>query len=115
MLVCRELVNLADIENIYKNRRHDKEARLESVMVSTKHLLFLLRKYKNGVTDRIIYLQRGREDREKFGYKDGRQNPFCSKTNRERQKKKNFMMIKHKMKAKVKRSFKDKQVLAFFD
>ncbi|KAK7580661.1 hypothetical protein V9T40_001290 [Parthenolecanium corni] len=81
----KELVNLADIENIYKNKRHDKEARLESVM-------------------------RGREDREKYGYKDGRLNPFCSKTNRERQKKKNFMMIKHKMKAKVKRSFKDKQV-----
>lgn len=57
-----------------------------------------------------IHFQRGREDREKFGYKDGRLNPFCSKTNRERQKKKNFMMIKHKMKAKVKRSFKDKQV-----
>lgn len=56
------------------------------------------------------YFQRGREGREKFGYRDGRLNPFSSKTNREREKKKNFMMIKHKMKAKVKRSFKDKQV-----
>lgn len=80
-----EFVNLADIENIFKKRRHDKEARLETVM-------------------------KGREGREKFGYKDGRQNPFCSKTNRERTKKKAFMMIKHKVKSKTKRSFKDKQV-----
>ncbi|XP_065199814.1 protein SDA1 homolog [Planococcus citri] len=80
-----EFVNLADIENIHKKRRHDKEARLETVM-------------------------KGREGREKFGYKDGRLNPFCSKTNRERSKKKAFMMIKHKVKSKTKRSFKDKQI-----
>ncbi|XKL67457.1 hypothetical protein PGB90_002948 [Kerria lacca] len=84
-IICRELVNLADIENIYKTKRHDKEARLETVM-------------------------RGRENREKFGYKDGRLNPFSSKTNREREKKKNFMMIRHKVKTKVKRSFREKQV-----
>ncbi|CAG5095195.1 Similar to SDAD1: Protein SDA1 homolog (Homo sapiens) [Cotesia congregata] len=51
----------------------------------------------------------GRSDREKFGYKDGRQNPLCSKTNREKKKTKAFQMIKHKMRGKVKRSFKDKQ------
>ncbi|KAJ8681474.1 hypothetical protein QAD02_017261 [Eretmocerus hayati] len=80
-----ELVRLADIENIHKKRKHDKQSRLESV-------------------------QKGQEDREKFGYKDGRQNPLCSKTNRERNKKKNFQMIKHKVKGKVKRSFKEKQI-----
>ena len=33
-LHCRnELVTLGDIENIYKKRKHDKEARLETVRV----------------------------------------------------------------------------------
>lgn len=80
-----ELVKLSDIENIYKKRKHDKQTRLETV-------------------------KKGQEGREKFGYKDGRMNIHCSKTNRERKKKKNFQMIKHKVQRKVKRSFKDKQV-----
>ncbi|XP_011500579.1 PREDICTED: protein SDA1 homolog [Ceratosolen solmsi marchali] len=80
-----ELIKLSDIENIYKKRKHDKQARVESV-------------------------KKGQEGREKFGYKDGRQNPLCSKTNRERNKKKNFQMIKHKVKRKIKRSFKEKQI-----
>ncbi|XP_050542458.1 protein SDA1 homolog [Daktulosphaira vitifoliae] len=80
-----ELVRLKDIENIYKKRKHDKQTRIESI-------------------------KKGQEDREKFGYKDGRLNPFSSKTNREKNKNKNFMMIKHKAKGKVKKSFKDKQL-----
>ncbi|XP_063983452.1 protein SDA1 homolog [Diachasmimorpha longicaudata] len=80
-----ELVKLGDIENIFKKRKHDKNARLDSV-------------------------KKGRDDREKFGYKDGRQNPLCSKTNREKKKTKAFQMIKHKIKSKTKRSFKDKQI-----
>ncbi|XP_044732811.1 protein SDA1 homolog [Chrysoperla carnea] len=79
------LVKLADIENIYKKRKHDKQTRIESV-------------------------RKGQEGRDKFGYKDGRVNEFCSKTNREKQKKKNFQMIRHKARGKVKRSFKDKQI-----
>ncbi|XP_063223734.1 protein SDA1 homolog [Bacillus rossius redtenbacheri] len=81
-----ELVCLQDIENIYKKRRHDKEARLETV--------------KRGQQERIKY----------SGYQDRRQNPFASKTNREKRKTKNFMMIRHKARGKVKRSFKDKQI-----
>ncbi|XP_066999106.2 protein SDA1 homolog [Anabrus simplex] len=80
-----ELVSLGDIENIYKKRRHDKQARLESV-------------------------KKGQEDREKYGYQDRRQNPFSSKTNREKRKTKNYMMVKHKVQRKVKRSFKEKQI-----
>lgn len=80
-----ELVKLGDIENIYKKRKHDKQTRVESV-------------------------RRGQADREKFGYKDGRQNEHCSRTNRERKKKKAFQMVKHKLKGKIKRSFKDKQI-----
>uniref|UniRef100_A0A1B6DH20 Protein SDA1 n=1 Tax=Clastoptera arizonana TaxID=38151 RepID=A0A1B6DH20_9HEMI len=80
-----ELVALGDIENIYKKRKHDKQARIESI-------------------------RKGQEGREKFGYKDGRLNPFSSKTNREKRKTKNFMMIRHKVRGKIKRSFKDKQI-----
>ncbi|XP_066595301.1 protein SDA1 homolog [Prorops nasuta] len=80
-----ELVKLGDIENIYKKRKHDKQARIESI-------------------------KKGQEGRERFGYKDGRQNPLCSKTNREKKKTKAFQMMKHKIKTKVKRSFKDKQI-----
>ena len=42
--------------------------------------------------------------------KPKRQNPFASTTNKEKAKKKNFMMLKQKAKGKQKRSFKDKQV-----
>lgn len=80
-----DLVKLGDIENIYKKRKHDKQTRIESV-------------------------RKGQADREKFGYKDGRVNIHCSKTNREKRKTKNYQMIKHKVKSKVKRSFKDKQI-----
>lgn len=80
-----DLVKLGDIENIYKKRKHDKQSRIESVKA-------------------------GQTDREKFGYKDGRMNTNCSKTNREKRKTKNYQMIKHKIQRKGKRSFKDKQI-----
>ncbi|XP_029673504.1 protein SDA1 homolog isoform X1 [Formica exsecta] len=80
-----ELVKLSDIENIYKKRKHDKAARQKSV-------------------------KKGQEQRDKFGFKDRRQNAMCSKTNREKKKGKAFLMVKQKLKGKVKRSFRDKQI-----
>ncbi|XP_069677590.1 protein SDA1 homolog [Periplaneta americana] len=80
-----ELVSLADIENIYKKRKHDKQMRQESV-------------------------KKGQEDREKYGFHDRRLNPHSSKTNREKRKTKHYMMVKHKAKRKIKRSFKEKQI-----
>ncbi|XP_023018799.2 SDA1 domain containing protein Mys45A [Leptinotarsa decemlineata] len=80
-----ELVKLSDIENIYKKRKHDKQTRIESV-------------------------KKGQVDREKFGYKDGRMNENCSTTNREKRKNKNFGMIRHKVKRKQNKSYKDKQI-----
>lgn len=80
-----EFVKLDKIEMIYKKRKHDKEARLETVM-------------------------RGREDRSKFGFKDNRKNENCSKTNKEKRKNKNFQMLRAKARGKVKKSFKDKQM-----
>lgn len=80
-----ELLKLGDIENIYKKKKTSKE-------------------------ERIMSVRKGQEGREKFGYKDGRVNPMASTTNREKRKNKNFMMIRHKARSKVKRSFKDKQI-----
>ncbi|EAT39338.1 AAEL008852-PA, partial [Aedes aegypti] len=80
-----EFVKLDDIELIYKKRKTDKEARIES-------------------------MKKGREGREKFGYKDNRHDPFCSKTNTEKRKNKNFNMIRHKARGKVKKSFREKQL-----
>lgn len=81
-----EFVKLDSIEMIYKKRKHDKESRLETVKA-------------------------GREDREKFGWKDGRKNEFSSKTNNEKRKRKNFVMMRNKAYSKVKKSFRDKQKL----
>lgn len=67
-----EIVKLKDIEMIYKKRRTDKQARIES-------------------------MNKGKEGREKFGYKDGRLNIHCSKTNREKERSKNFQMLRHKV------------------
>ncbi|KAL1448110.1 hypothetical protein WDU94_015567 [Cyamophila willieti] len=80
-----ELVDLGDIENIYKKKKHDKATRLESVL-------------------------KGREGREKWGYNKNRTNPHASTTNQEKKKDKNFMMVRHKVRGKIKRSFKDKQI-----
>lgn len=80
-----EFVKLDDIEMIYKKRKTDKDSRIES-------------------------MKKGREGRDKFGYKDNRHDPFCSKTNSEKRKNKNFNMIRHKARGKVKKSFRDKQL-----
>ena len=82
-----DILPLAAIERLHKRPRHDKESRLATV-------------------------QKGREDRPKYGgKKDFRQNPHASTTDKEKQKGKNFMMVKHKInKKKQGRSFRDKQV-----
>lgn len=79
-----ELVKLANIEMVHKKRKHDKEARLQTVMD-------------------------GREGREKFSAKKGKMNEFASTTNKQKLKNKNFMMVKSKFKAKAKKSFVQKQ------
>ncbi len=79
-----ELVDLANIEMVHKKRKHDKEARMASVL-------------------------EGRKDREKFGSRKGKANEHASTTNKQKLKNKNFMMIKHNLKRKAKQSFVDKQ------
>ncbi|XP_037785067.1 protein SDA1 homolog [Penaeus monodon] len=81
-----EIVPLKSIEMIYKKRKHDKAARMETVLA-------------------------GREGREKFGSRKGqRMNPDASKTNKMKAKTKNYMMVKHKVAHKQKVSFRDKQM-----
>lgn len=79
-----ELVDLANIEMIHSKRKHDKDARLATVMA-------------------------GREDRGQFGSRKGKLNEHASTTNKQKLKNKSFMMMKHKLKSKAKKSFVDKQ------
>jgi len=82
-----ELVGISDIEMVYKKRKHDKASRLATVM-------------------------KGREGREAFGSKKkraGSEKTSIGSTNKSKAKKKNFMMLKHKIKRKAKRSFVEKQ------
>jgi protein SDA1 len=55
-----------------------------------------------------MFFKEGREDRGKFGqrFKDSK----LGKTNKEKTKNKSFMMLRHKINRKHKRSFRDKQV-----
>ena len=84
-----DVVRVEDIEQIYKKAKHDKESRLATVL-------------------------KGREGRSKFGGpKKRRANDFASTTNKDKLKRKPFMMLSHAKKLrgkKFKRSFKEKQV-----
>lgn len=81
----KELVSLRDIEKLVKNPRSTKESRLASI-------------------------KEGREDREKFGGRRKKKGEFASQSNKEKRKTKAFNMVKHKLKRKQKRSFRDKQI-----
>ncbi|RKP21354.1 SDA1-domain-containing protein, partial [Rozella allomycis CSF55] len=81
-----ELVNVKDIEGYQKRAKQTYEERMESIKA-------------------------GREGREKFGSRKGKKDKECSSTNREKQKKKNFLMVAHKkeIKGKSKLKLRDKQ------
>jgi protein SDA1 len=57
-----------------------------------------------------LFSSLGREGREKFGNKKSKLNEFASTTNKQKAKKKNFSMMKHKIKTKGKKSFREKQI-----
>ncbi|KAI1286748.1 Protein SDA1 -like protein [Halotydeus destructor] len=80
----KEIVSLKEIERLYKKSRPTKESRLASV-------------------------QAGREGREKFGSRKEKKSPHASTNDREKRKHKPYAMVKHKVIAKKKRSFQDKQ------
>jgi len=82
----QELVPLDSIEMIYgKKKRADKAAKIEAI-------------------------KKGREGREKFGRGRQKLSEFASTTNKQKDKAKNFSMMKHKIKKKSKKSFREKQL-----
>lgn len=81
-----ELLSLRDIERLHKKPKSDKETRLATAMA-------------------------GRTDRKEFVKKRSKLNPFASTSNKEKKRKKNFIMMRHSqdVRTKGKRSFRDKQ------
>ncbi|NP_775337.1 protein SDA1 homolog [Danio rerio] len=82
-----ELLSLRDIERLHKKPKSDKETRLATAMA-------------------------GRTDRKEFTKKRGKLNPYASTSNKEKKRKKNFMMMRHSqnVRTKGKRSFREKQI-----
>uniref|UniRef100_A0A8D0GIE5 Protein SDA1 n=1 Tax=Sphenodon punctatus TaxID=8508 RepID=A0A8D0GIE5_SPHPU len=82
-----ELLSLRDIEHLHKKPKSDKETRLATAMA-------------------------GKTDRKEFVKKKTKLNPFSSSTNKEKKKQKNFMMMRYSrnVRAKNKRSFREKQL-----
>ncbi|XP_067846427.1 protein SDA1 homolog [Heptranchias perlo] len=82
-----ELLSLRNIERLHKKPKSDKETRLATAMA-------------------------GRSERNEFVKKRNKLNPFASTTNQDKKKKKNFMMMRYSrgVRAKSKRSFRDKQI-----
>ncbi|KAM6902362.1 protein SDA1 homolog [Xenentodon cancila] len=82
-----ELLTLRNIEKLHKKPKADKETRLATAMA-------------------------GRTDRKDFVKKRAKLNPHASTSNKEKRRKKNFMMMKHSqnVRTKGKRSFREKQL-----
>uniref|UniRef100_A0A7N8YI41 Protein SDA1 n=1 Tax=Mastacembelus armatus TaxID=205130 RepID=A0A7N8YI41_9TELE len=82
-----ELLTLRNIEKLHKKPKTDKETRLATAMA-------------------------GRTDRKEFVKKRTKLNPHASTSNKEKRRKKNFMMMRHSqnVRSKGKRSFREKQL-----
>nr|CDS17797.1 protein sda1 [Echinococcus granulosus] len=89
----------------------DKEVNPEEVhgLVSMRNITKLVKRPHSTKADRMDTVAEGREGRKKYGFQVNRMNPHASTTNREKRKKKTFQMIKHKVRRKAKRSFREKQ------
>ncbi|KER24033.1 LOW QUALITY PROTEIN: hypothetical protein T265_14503 [Opisthorchis viverrini] len=79
-------------------------------LVTMSAITRLVKRPRQSKAERLEAIEEGRTGREKYGYKVNRMNPHASTTNREKSKGKTFQMIKHKVRQKAKRSFRDKQV-----
>uniref|UniRef100_A0A672HFF8 Protein SDA1 n=1 Tax=Salarias fasciatus TaxID=181472 RepID=A0A672HFF8_SALFA len=82
-----ELLSLRNIEKLHKKPKSDKETRLATAMA-------------------------GKTDRKEFVRKRIKLNPHASTSNKEKKRKKNFMMMRHSqnVRSKGKRSFREKQI-----
>lgn len=82
-----ELLTLRNIEKLHKKPKADKETRLATAMA-------------------------GKTDRKEFVKKHTKLNPHASTSNKEKKRKKNFMMMRYSqnVRTKGKRSFREKQI-----
>lgn len=80
--------------------------------VTERTITKMSKKLKATKEEKMESIKDGRIDREKFGFNVNRFNPNSSTTNREKAKKKNYMMVRFKKKAAEKKlSLKQKNKL----
>ncbi|WPK22919.1 hypothetical protein PUMCH_000142 [Australozyma saopauloensis] len=99
-----ELRVQAGVDKLIGKKQHNEEA------IDSTSLLGQV-KYKQLREERIAHAREGREDREKFGSKKGKRDAPHSTTNKEKARKKNFVMMIHKkaVQGKQKLSLRDRQ------
>ncbi|GMM28711.1 Sda1 protein [Martiniozyma asiatica (nom. inval.)] len=100
----KELTTEAGVEKLTGFKLRNEDEVDSTVLVN-------LDKRKMNKEERMASIKEGREDREKFGSKRGKLAAPHSTTNREKERKKNFVMMIHKrsVQGKQKMSLRDKQ------
>lgn len=99
----QELRTQAGVEKIIGTQHNEEEVDSTSLVGKVK--------YKQLREERIAQAKEGREDREKFGSRKGKRDAPHSTTNKEKARKKNFVMMIHKksVQGKQKMSLRDRQ------
>lgn len=100
----KELRTEAGVEKILGNVQNNEDEVDSTTLVGKM-------KYKQLKEERLAHVKEGREDREKFGSKKGNRDAPHSTTNKEKARKKNFVMMIHKkaVQGKQKLSLRDRQ------
>lgn len=101
----QELRTQAGVDKILGTQHNEEEVDSTSLVGKVK--------YKQLREERIAHAKEGREDREKFGSRKGKRDAPHSTTNKEKARKKNFVMMIHKkaVQGKQKMSLRDRQKL----
>ncbi|KAG7878483.1 hypothetical protein KL905_004175 [Ogataea polymorpha] len=100
----KELNQVAGVEKIMGDKYKNEDTVDHSTLVGRV-------KYKQTKEERLEQVKEGREDRDKYGSRKGKRDAPHSTTNREKQRKKNFVMMIHKkaVQGKQKLSLRDRQ------
>lgn len=99
-----ELRTEAGVEKLLGHTNHNEEEVDSTTLVGKI-------KYKQLREERIAHAKEGKEDRDKFGSRRGKRDAAHSTTNKEKARKKNFVMMIHKkaVQGKQKLSLRDRQ------
>lgn len=102
----QELRNEESVAKIMGIHKQDKREELVDASTLTGPI-----KYKQSREERLQKVLEGREGRDKFGSRRGKRDNMRSTTNREKERRKNFVMSIHKrsVRGKQKMSLRDKQ------